>query len=178
MRDKLLVPPVRATLLGLVLGLVPWSRALLVTGADAEPAPLDWLFAGLSKLGDAAVPTNLITLGASLASGPDFSAISLKSCAAIVVAKLLLMPTIAMMAVALIESTFPVRILHPFQQPFYLVMFVVAATPTANNVLIMCTISGQDRTAMSTAIFVQYLCSPVILSVTICAFIKIMVDLL
>lgn len=177
--DKLLVPPVRATLLGLALGLLPCTRELLVTESwQEEPAPLAWLRLGLSKLGDAAVPTNLITLGASLASGPDFTALSVKSCAAIVVAKLLVMPAIAMAAVAAVDRSFPVQILHPFQQPFYLTMFVVAATPTANNVLIMCTIAGQDRTAMSTAIFVQYVCSPVILTVTICFFIKIMVDIL
>jgi predicted permease len=170
------VPPVRATMLGLVLGLIPWTHDLLLSKSDDERAPLDWLVAGISKLGDAAVPLNLITLGASLAKGPDFNSISVKSCAAIVVAKLILMPVVAMLAVMAVNAFFPVNILHPFQQPFYLTAMVVASTPTANNVLIMCTIAGQDRTAMSTAIFVQYACSPIILTLTICGFVAIMVD--
>mmetsp|Transcript_32260 Transcript_32260/g.74268 ORF Transcript_32260/g.74268 Transcript_32260/m.74268 type:complete len:519 (+) Transcript_32260:1-1557(+) len=176
--DKLLVPPVRATLLGLCLGLIPFTRSLLISESAERPAPLEWVHSGLAKLGDAAVPINLITLGASLAKGPDFSAISPSACAGIVVAKLLLMPLVALAAIAAISNFFPVHILHPFEQPFYFTMFVIAATPTANNVLIMCTIAGQDRAAMSTAIFVQYACSPVVLSLTICGFVSVMVDVI
>jgi hypothetical protein len=181
--DKLLVPPVRATLLGLVLGLIPCVRKLLLpeashASADASQPALAWLLAGISKLGDAAVPMNLITLGVSLAKGPDFDALPPRAALAIVFAKMVVMPAIALGAIVFVSVVCPVHILHPFQQPFFLTMFVVAATPTANNVLVMCTISGNDRTAMSTAIFVQYMCSPLILSLSICGFIAILVDYL
>lgn len=132
--DRILVPPVRATLLGLCLAVIPFTRAALVPGPSSPAPPLGWLLSGISKLGDAAVPVNLLTLGASLSKGPDFRAISPRACLAIAFAKLLAMPAIALV-IAGTTNFFVSSIPHPFQQVFLLVIFVVAATPTANNVL-------------------------------------------
>ena len=47
---------------------------------------------------------------------------------------------------------------------FYIAACAVAATPTANNMMVMTEIAGGNGAAMSTAIFVQYMVAPVVLT--------------
>lgn len=172
-RYKVLPAPVRGVVIGMTIALVPFLRALIVSDDPTHPALFTWALRGISKLGDAAVPANLITLGVALAAGPDFEAVSPTSCAAVTIAKLVVMPAVAMGIVLLDSHIFPDRIPRPFHQPFYLTMFVVAATPTANNILVMCTLAGQNRAAMATCIFVQYCAAPIVLTLTISSFVAI-----
>ena len=51
--------------LGALVGML--GRGLVL---PPEVAPLGWLYLGVSKLGAAAVPINLILLGAALSRGP------------------------------------------------------------------------------------------------------------
>ena len=44
---------------------------------------------------------------------------------------------------------------------FWLVFLIVTCTPTANNMVAMCELGGEDRRAMSSAIFYQYCAAPV-----------------
>lgn len=55
----------------------------------------------------------------------------------------------------------------------WLVALVVTATPTANNLLVMCDATGQGKNAMATAIFTQYLVAPIVLPCTITLFVII-----
>ena len=63
--QQLLVPPVVGVSLGALVGML--GRGLVL---PPEVAPLGWLFMAISKLGAAAVPINLILLGAALSQGP------------------------------------------------------------------------------------------------------------
>lgn len=85
-------PAVVATILGVAVGLTPRLKALLV---PAPTAPLYWLLEGVSTVGDAAVPLNLMLLGASLSKGPSWAQISLRANVGIVLAKMVLMPLLA-----------------------------------------------------------------------------------
>ena len=59
------VPPVIGVVLGALVGML--GRGLVL---PPEVAPLGWLYMGVSKLGAAAVPLNLILLGTALSRGP------------------------------------------------------------------------------------------------------------
>ena len=70
-----------------------------------DDAPLGFLTRGLAALGDAAVPLNLILLGNSLTSGPDWSALPARCAAAICVAKMVLMPLFGISISRLLDVT-------------------------------------------------------------------------
>ena len=51
--------------------------------------------AGISKLGEAAVPISLILLGNSLSAGPNWSAVSRQCVGSLIIAKMVLLPLFA-----------------------------------------------------------------------------------
>jgi len=89
---QFLKPAVVGVLVGVVVGLTPLAKALLV---PIETAPLGWLFGGIQTIGAAAVPLNLILLGATLSKGPSWEQITIGTNLAIVLAKMVLMPLLA-----------------------------------------------------------------------------------
>lgn len=158
--EAALVPPVVAVLLGLLIRGTP-VRGLLVS-AGGGGAPLRFLFDGLKKLGQAAVPLNSIVLGGSLASGPDWSALPLRAALAVVAGKMVIMPAIAVGLVFGLSRLVPAVVGQ--DESLWLVALVVTATPTANSVQIMANVAGHGQAAMATAIFIQYMCAPFILA--------------
>ena len=56
--------------------------------------------------------------------------------------------------------------------PFWLVCLILTATPTANNIVVMCDLAGENRRAMSAAIFYQYCAAPFILPGVLTLFIS------
>ena len=102
-KTRVLVPPVVGVLAGLVCSSVPPFYWLLCGGEFgqrlAEPtecptneAVLGFLTRGIAALGEAAVPLNLMLLGNSLTSGPDWSQLPLRCASGIVLCKMVLMP--------------------------------------------------------------------------------------
>lgn len=55
----------------------------------------------------------------------------------------------------------------------WLCALVVTCTPTANNLIVMCDISGQNTNAMGTSIFSQYLVAPLLLPGMITLFVVV-----
>ena len=181
---KMMVPPVIGVLTGLVLSGIPWSYWLLCGGTLGERLPkgqtcpqdgavLGFLFNGISTLGQAAVPLNLILLGNGLAKGPDWNALPLRCNLGIVIAKLLVMPFISTLLMIMANAIFGDRglgwfaIRAPYNQVFYLAAIAVTATPTANNIVVMTEMSGGDKRSMSTAVFSQYAVAPMVLTFTL-----------
>eukprot|EP00444_Apocalathium_aciculiferum_P022951 CAMPEP_0183422684 /NCGR_PEP_ID=MMETSP0370-20130417/27972_1 /TAXON_ID=268820 /ORGANISM="Peridinium aciculiferum, Strain PAER-2" /LENGTH=453 /DNA_ID=CAMNT_0025606797 /DNA_START=90 /DNA_END=1448 /DNA_ORIENTATION=+ len=69
---RVLSPPVCGVLTGLVFGLVPLLRWLVVPhGGRLSPPPLGFLFYGLENLGRAAIPSSQVVLAGSLARSLD-----------------------------------------------------------------------------------------------------------
>jgi len=52
----------------------------------------------------------------------------------------------------------------PYDDAFWLTALLMAATPTANNVLVMVAAAGGDTKRASAAIAAQYVCAPVLLT--------------
>ena len=48
---------------------------------------------------------------------------------------------------------------------------MVTCTPTANNIVVLCDVVGENKRAMTAAIFYQYLAAPVLLPGTLTLFV-------
>jgi len=169
--QRVLVPPVLACLLGLACSSWPVSYWLLCGGdypnrlpggeCPTASAPLGWITSGVMHVGRAAGPIGLFLIGNALSKGPSWAALPLGTNVAIALAKMVVMPLSALCVVALWDWLIPLP--EPFSHYCYLTAITLAATPTANNVIVMSELAGSNREAMGTCIFVQYLCSPVLL---------------
>ena len=157
-RKQVLVPPVMAVLSGLLCSTLDPTYYLLCGGEYGERLPstecpknnayLSWLFSGLTALGKAAVPINLILTGNALSKGPDWKSLPLKANLGILLGKMLLMPTAAMLLMVLVDNTLghkgnkALGLEHPWDEAFYIAALAVAATPSANNLMVMVELSG------------------------------------
>jgi len=81
--------------------------------------------------------------------------------------------------ITLLPATCAPRRLHYLSEvpmmvadPFWLVCLILTATPTANNIVVMCDLAGENRRAMSAAIFYQYCAAPFILPGVLTLFIS------
>ena len=84
---RIFIPSVLGITLGGVVGL--YGKTLVL---PAETAPLGWLFLSASKLGEAAVPINLVLLGAALSRRPDSKDLPALTAVGIVLARMVIMP--------------------------------------------------------------------------------------
>jgi len=157
---NMLAPPVVAALLGMIIALTPLRSWLIKPGA-----PLAWLFAATEMVGAAAAPLNLFVLGGSLGSGTILGVVSKRLLASIVLGKMLLMPLVGM-AVTTILGQY-ISICSPQDDMFWLVAMIVTCTPTANNIVILTEIGGENKQAMSSTILVEYICAPFLVTLTL-----------
>lgn len=179
--QQLLSPPVAAVLLGVVCSVLPPTYYLLCGPANvtsrvpSDACPTDTAILGpvtsaVRVLGDAAVPVQLILLGNMLSSGPDWGALPPRCCAAIVVAKMVVMPVFAC-ALSLgldraFEGVLPV-FADPYDKIFYVAAVALSATPTANTIVMLTELAGGNSQATATAIFAQYAAAPVLLTIVL-----------
>lgn len=173
---QMLQPPVIAILVGLAIGLCPYPqpyglRQLLVDVASQDgDASLQFIFKGLYQLGDAAVPINLVILGATLADGGALGELSLKTNFLIVIAKMVLMPIIVFMLVSVLRQFLLSDTPQKVSNAIWFVVLACSCTPTANNINVLAQLGKQNTKALAATIFLQYLCAPVLLTVSLAFF--------
>lgn len=161
-------PPVAATLVGILVAFIRPVQNQFVQLNDPDYTSvtvLDWFFKAVQKMGEAAVPVNLIMLGSNLSKGADFNAIPLCTAVVLTVTKMLIQPAFVAFWVFVLSRLST----GPASKGRWLVALVVSLTPTANNIMVQVEMGGQDKAAMSTLIFVQYLMSPVMLTISLTA---------
>jgi predicted permease len=163
-----LVPPVIAVFIGFIVGIIPGLRLLLVDTKDFDcDSPLEFLFNAVVLFGQAAVPMNMMVLGASLASIPNFGSIQWPVTLAVTACKLVLHPAIGFAVVYGLDSTGFIAAVTGNRRPsFIVVACLMCATPTANNVQVMAEVSGgpECKRALSAMIFVMYCLAPFVLT--------------
>lgn len=166
-------PPVIAVLLGLLItSTPPLHRVFVDTTSRSDSAPLEWFFDGLQKVGRAAVPINMFILGGSLAKGVNTEVVSIRTAAALAFGKMVIMPLVG---IVLTLSVKALRLVPPddMDDSFLLVCLVCSATPTANNIMVMAQLAGENTEALAACLCFQYLLSPVVLSLWLAIFIDI-----
>mmetsp|Transcript_24469 Transcript_24469/g.39172 ORF Transcript_24469/g.39172 Transcript_24469/m.39172 type:complete len:479 (-) Transcript_24469:477-1913(-) len=161
-------PPVMAALLGLVVALIEPIRSLFVDLVDRDgDSPFEWFFDGIVKLGAAAVPINMIVLGSALAKGAR-RAVSTRLALSVAFGKLVIMPSIGLLLIVLGKRT-----MRDIDDTFFLVVAVLSATPTANNIMVMAELAGENKEGMAACIFVQYIFTPVVLTLWLTVFVSV-----
>lgn len=155
-------PPVIASMIGMVIAVSPLHQVFVdLKDRSGDCAPLQFLTDGVMRIGQAAVPINMIILGASLAKGANWGTVSLPLNLSIAFLKLCIMPLFGLGTAAAFKQFYAYEDLGP---SFYLVVVLVTCTPTANNLMVMAELGSQDKQALATCIFTQYMLSPLILT--------------
>ena len=164
--------PVVATLFAIFCSLTP-LHGWLVDGNDRDnDAPLQWLFNGIRKVGLAAVPINMFLLGANLATSAKRGwraaarVVPLRVNLGILLAKMVLMPAFGLLT-ATVLSQFVSMDNGTGDDSFFLVVMIVTCTPTANSMMVMAEVAGQNKEALAACIFTQYLAAPVLLAISV-----------
>lgn len=95
--QHILQPPTIASLLAIIIGMVPQLKAFIF-GSDA---PLSFVTDSLEILAGAMVPSVMLILGGMLSEGPNESRLGLRTIMGIIVARLLVLPLVGIGIVTL-----------------------------------------------------------------------------
>ncbi|XP_057435451.1 protein PIN-LIKES 6 [Lotus japonicus] len=121
---QILQPPIIASILAMVLGAVPFLKSLIFT----PDAPLFFFTDSCMILGEAMIPCILLALGGNLIDGPGSSKLGLRTTAAIVFARLVLVPPVGLGIVMLADK---LGFLPPDDKMFRFVLLLQHSMPTS-----------------------------------------------
>tara|TARA_B110001452_G_scaffold258492_1_gene253743 strand:+ start:623 stop:979 length:357 start_codon:yes stop_codon:yes gene_type:complete len=88
----------------------------------------------------------------------------------VVLARLVLMPLCGLAVARLLVPW--VSVPPAFADPFWLVTLIVTCTPTANNMVVLCELMGDNKHACATTIFYQYTAAPLLLPFVLTLFVS------
>ncbi|XP_062073074.1 protein PIN-LIKES 6 [Humulus lupulus] len=97
---QILQPPIIASILAMILGAIPFLKGMIFT----TDAPFFFFTDSCIILGEAMVPCILLALGGNLVDGPGSSKIGLRTTAAIIFARLVLVPPVGLGIVMLADK--------------------------------------------------------------------------
>lgn len=160
-----LVPPVRAVLVGMVIVSIPiLHQGFVITHEGQTQTLVGFTYRAAATLGGAMAPCSSLVLGANLFQGVKIKSIPIATNLGISVAKLVIMPAIMAVVVwGLSHALGP----NGNGGAEWLVVLIVSCTPTANKIMVMVELSGENKAGMSAAIFVQYALAPVFLTLAL-----------
>ncbi|XP_058739845.1 protein PIN-LIKES 6 [Vicia villosa] len=121
---QILQPPIIASILAMTLGAVPFLKKLILT----PDAPLFFFTDSCMILGEAMIPCILLALGGNLIDGPGSSKLGFRTTAAIVFARLVLVPPVGLGIVMLADK---LGFLPPNDKMFRFVLLLQHSMPTS-----------------------------------------------
>lgn len=121
---QILQPPIIASILAMTLGAVPFLKKLIFT----PEAPLFFFTDSCMILGEAMIPCILLALGGNLIDGPGSSKLGFRTTAAIVFARLALVPPVGLGIVMLADK---LGFLPPDDKMFRFVLLLQHSMPTS-----------------------------------------------
>merc|ERR1711976_181415 len=108
----------------------------------------------------------MFVLAGNLSQGADMSAIPTSTNVAIVIGKMVLLPLIIANVVYALSHT----VCASQSDAAWLVALVVSCTPSANKIMVMVEISGQNKNGVTLSILTQYMTAPVLLTAMLTCF--------
>lgn len=121
---QILQPPIIASILAMVIGTIPFLKRLIFT----SDAPLYFFTDSCLILGEAMIPCILLALGGNLVEGPGSSKLGLKTTAAIIFGRLVLVPPTGLGIVTLADK---LGFLPPGDKMFRFVLLLQHTMPTS-----------------------------------------------
>lgn len=165
--QHIMQPPTIASLLALIVGMVPLFKGF-VFGTDA---PLSFFTDSLEILAGAVVPSVMLILGGMLAEGPNDSALGTRTMIGITVARLLVLPLVGMGVVALADK---LNFLVDGDRMYRFVLLLQYTTPTAILLGAIASLRGYAVKEASALLFWQHVCAVASLSVYIVIYFKLL----
>ncbi|KAL7001037.1 Protein PIN-LIKES 2 [Sarracenia purpurea var. burkii] len=166
--QHILQPPTIASLLAIIVGMVPQIRALFF-GYDA---PLSVITDSLEILAGAMVPSVMLILGGMLAEGPNDSKLGLRTTVGIIVARLLVLPFLGLGIVALADK---LHFLVDGDDMYRFVLLMQYTTPSAILLGAIASLRSYAVSEASALLFWQHLCALFSLSLYIVIYFKLFV---
>ncbi|KAJ9544740.1 hypothetical protein OSB04_024447 [Centaurea solstitialis] len=121
---QIIQPPIIASILAIVIGTIPFLKGLIFT----PDAPLYFFTDSCLILGDAMIPCILLALGGNLTDGPGSSKLGLKTTAAIIFGRLVLVPPAGLAIVTFADK---LGILPPDDKMFKFILLLQHSMPTS-----------------------------------------------
>ncbi|XP_076906424.1 protein PIN-LIKES 6-like [Bidens hawaiensis] len=121
---QILQPPIIASILAILFGCIPFLKQLIFT----PNAPLYFFTDSCLILGDAMIPCILLALGGNLIDGPGSSKLGLKTTAAIIFGRLVLVPPAGLGIVTLADK---LGFLPPDDKMFRFILLLQHSMPTS-----------------------------------------------
>ncbi|XP_020595059.1 protein PIN-LIKES 2 [Phalaenopsis equestris] len=165
----ILQPPTIASLLAIIVGMVPLFRNF-VFGSDA---PLSFFTDSLEILAGAVVPSVMLILGGMLAEGPNESSLGIRTTIGIIAARLLILPFIGIGVVATADK---LHLLLQEGQMYRFVLLLQYTMPTAILLGAIASLRGYGVKEVSALLFWQHILALLSLSVYIVIYFKLLSD--
>ncbi len=146
--SKVISPPLIATIVAIVIGLIPWTKSLFV----GNSAPLAMFQQSALILGSATMPLALIILGGNLAESYGKTKINSSTIFYVAAGKYILAPLIAVLFLFLIKSFG-----WKGTPMMSFVILLEGFMPPAMNLVVMCQFAETNRKTMSALMFWMYL---------------------
>lgn len=121
---QILQPPIIASIIAIIIGCVPFLKRLIFT----SDAPLYFFTDSCMILGEAMIPCILLALGGNLVDGPGSSKLGLRTTAAIIFGRLVLVPPVGLGIVMLADK---LGFLPPDDKMFRFVLLLQYTMPTS-----------------------------------------------
>ncbi|EOY00902.1 hypothetical protein QUC31_014050 [Theobroma cacao] len=165
--QHILQPPTIASLLAIIVGMVPQLKAF-VFGNDA---PLSFLTDSLEILAGAMVPSVMLILGGMLAEGPNESKLGLRTTVGIMVARLLVLPLLGIGVVTLASK---MNFLVPGDAMYRFVLLLQYTTPSAILLGAIASLRNYAVSEASALLFWQHVFALFSLSLYIVVYFKLL----
>ncbi|XP_057971311.1 protein PIN-LIKES 6 isoform X1 [Malania oleifera] len=145
---QILQPPIIASILAMTIGAIPFLKKLIFT-ADA---PLFFFTDSCIILGEAMIPCILLALGGNLVDGPGSSKLDLRTTAAIIFGRLVLVPPAGLGIVMLADK---LGFLPPGDKMFRFVLLLQHSMPTSVLAGAVASLRGCGREAAAILFWVH-----------------------
>lgn len=163
----ILQPPTIASLLAIIVGLVPAFKDF-VFGDDA---PLSFFTDSLAILAGAVVPSVMLILGGMLAEGPNESGLGIRTTIGIMFARLLVLPLVGIGVVALADK---LSLLVEGDEMYRFVLLLQYTTPSAILLGAIASLRGYAVSEASALLFWQHIFAVFSLSVFVVIYFKLL----
>uniref|UniRef100_A0A0D6R0R2 Uncharacterized protein n=1 Tax=Araucaria cunninghamii TaxID=56994 RepID=A0A0D6R0R2_ARACU len=143
---QVLQPPILASVLAIFIGIIPFLKQLILT----DDAPFFFITDACIILGGAMIPCIMLALGGNLTGGPSNSKLGLRTTAAIIFARLFLVPPAGLGIVILADK---LGFLPPNDKMFRFVLLLQHTMPTSILSGAVCNVRGFAEKEASTILF-------------------------
>uniref|UniRef100_A0A2P2KSV7 Putative transporter YBR287W n=1 Tax=Rhizophora mucronata TaxID=61149 RepID=A0A2P2KSV7_RHIMU len=165
--QHILQPPTIASLLAIIIGMVPQLKGFFF-GYDA---PLSFITDSLEILAGAMVPSVMLILGGMLAEGPNDSKLGLRTTVGIIVARLLILPLLGIAIIALADKLHILALNDPM---YIFVLSLHYTTPSAILLGAIASLRGYAVKEASALLFWQHVFALFSLSLYIIVYFKLL----